>query len=186
MGVTRRIAEFGLVAVAATAVQACGSPYSFPIEGPEARSPIAAVLMVAWQWRNEPVPTTLYLNVSPTTPIDTMLFIDALPAEVSNLVLRRSSSPDPWSDISEDSLYSYHAYLVRQLTQNEVDSLITAGSITPTGCCPGSKHYGIGTAEYYHVRYQRCRGWPCSGRAWVEVRSTNNRFRGTIFTLAVE
>jgi hypothetical protein len=141
------------------------------------RTPIAAALTVLWNRTEDSPPPQLALNVPPSTALD----LSSLQADVagwqSRLTLFQDTSGCAQAIVPEDSLRALkRVYDVRALTLVEWQAVVARffsehhGAPTPADTSPTI--HGM----VFRVAYQWCRGWPCNGWAWVEVRSTRRGY----------
>jgi hypothetical protein len=137
-------------------------------------TPIAAALSSAWRYPKTGIPAQLALNVPPSESLDVRdLGTDANHWH-TDLILLQDTSPFARTMISPDSLRSLGTvYDVRGLADTDwfaiwnsfqssftdVDSLYLNGIV-------------------YRVAVETCRGWPCHGATYVEVRQSGGRYVG--------
>ena len=161
-----------LVLTTMTRAQRCTDPTS-----PAYSTPTGAALSSVWRQAGMPLPPRLALNVPPNVDIDLSL----LDADVDHwhvpLTLFRDTSSFARARISIDSLRVLRTvYDVRPLSRSEWNAywaMVWSG-FPQTG--ERSRDSIIVTGSVHRVAYESCRGWPCHGDIYVEVRSTGSGY----------
>jgi|SRR6267142_289 len=163
-----------LVLTTMTRPQPCTDPTS-----PEYSTPTGAALGSVWRQAGMPLPAPLALNVPPTVDID----LGMLDADVDRwhvpLTLFRDTTSFARALISIDSLRVLRiVYDVRPLSRSEWSAYwaIVWSGFRPTA--DRSRDSLIVTGSVHRVAYESCRGWPCHGDIYVEVRSTGSGYAG--------
>ena len=142
-------------------------------------TPIAAALSSVWRQPGMSRPARLALNVPPSLDLD----LSALHTDVagwhSALTLFRDTSWFAGGLISIDSLRVLHVvYDVRRLARSEWTTYWTTVWSVPGPKRGGSRDSLIVRGDVYRVGYESCRGWPCHGDTYVEVRQTRHGYVG--------
>jgi len=163
-----------LVLTTMTRPQPCTDPTS-----PAYSTPIGAALSSVWRQAGMRLPARLALNVPPNADID----LGLLDADVDRwhvpLTLFRDTSLFARARISIDSLRVLRiVYDVRPLTRSEWNAYWAMVWSGFPQTAERSRDSVIVTGSVHRVAYESCRGWPCHGDTYVEVRSTGSGYLG--------
>src|SRR2546428_2176460 len=141
-------------------------------------TPIAAALGTLWRQSDMSRPNHLALNVPPGSDLDPRALQTDVDRWHRSLTLFRDTGLFARELISIDSLRILHVvYDVRPLSDSEWSAywtIVWSGFPNRTN----SQDSLVVSGRVCRVAHEMCRGWPCHGDTYVEVRNTRHGYVG--------